>query len=144
MAARQLTPAANTGVQADEGYAHYHCAELRFGAAVRVKPASTPPMPDTVVRWEARGDPTKLGVYTSIDDGRTWQRVERSGDPIPKLGFSTPTDGSSPIYSAAAAATTNRRVLARFIFLDGGPGVVVDNVEIAATREARDEGDGGP
>lgn len=125
-----LTPAVNTAMQAREGTGFCHCVEMTFGQAIRARP-SAPTLPDTEVSWTGRGDLTKLQVYTSVDDGLTWQRVARSGDPIPKLGFG---DGEPPVYSLAHAVTTNRRVAARLVF-DRGASVVVDSFTIRATFE---------
>lgn len=124
-----LTPAVNTAMQAREGTGFCHCVEMTFGQAIRARP-SAPTLPDTEVSWTGRGDLTKLQVYTSVDEGLTWQRVARSGDPIPKLAF----DDTGTAYSAARAATTNRSVVARLIF-ENGASAVVDSFTLRATYE---------
>lgn len=126
-----LTPAANTAMQAREGTRFCHCTEMTFGQAIRARPGDAT-KPDTEVSWTGRGTLSTLAVYTSIDDGLTWQRVVRSGDPIPNLGFDLSAD--APVYSAAHAVTTNRRVIARVVF-EGGSAAVLDSLTVRATYE---------
>lgn len=125
-----ITADVNTAMQAREGTRFCHCVEMTFGQTIRARPGDAT-KPDTEVSWTGRGNLTTLRIYTSVDDGLTWQRVARSGDPIPNLGFN---EADPPVYSAAHAATTNRQVQARIVF-EGGGNAVVDSFTIRVTFE---------
>lgn len=123
-----VTSDVNEAMQAREGTRFCHCVEMTFGQAIRARPGDATKA-DTEVIWTGRGDLTKLHVYTSIDDGLTWQRVGRSGDPIPLLAVN-----AAGQYSAAYAVTTNRRVAARIVF-ENGASAVLDTFTLRATYE---------
>ncbi|MGH7788405.1 MAG: hypothetical protein ACRERC_16165, partial [Candidatus Binatia bacterium] len=130
-----LTAAANTALKALHGTAYAHCVEMTFGLNVRARPGD-PTKPDTHVIWTGRGDLSKLQVWTSIDDGRTWQRVGRSGDFIPYRIVKGP-DGTVIREEGLkiGSPTTNRTVRARLIFEDGAPGTVVDSFTLRVVYE---------
>lgn len=120
MSTRDIATGANAALKAESGTKYCHCVEMKFGSTVRAR-SGDPSTPDTLVAWTGRGDLTQLRVYTSIDGGDTWQRVERNGDPIPGLPIGAPT--------------TNRTVRARIVFANGAPGVVVDSFTLRVVHE---------
>jgi hypothetical protein len=79
---RAISAQAVIATQGLEGYGVCQCVEMPFGATVRQKPGSDPPVQDATVTWVADGP---VIIETSIDDGRTWAAVSASGGVIPQL-----------------------------------------------------------
>jgi hypothetical protein len=129
-----MTAAAHAGFSSRYGYAAFSCVELIFGTRLRAKVGSVPPVPDSSISWTGRGDLSQVWVLSSIDDGATWQRVYRSGDPIP-MSDGTP-NGQVPW--PVGSVVTNRNVRVRLVYVNGGNGAIIDSLTVTAALESGD------
>ncbi len=121
-----LTSRTNAALRSAYGSGFCHCVEMEFGTTVKDRGDG---VGDTSIAW-AGVALDGVQVFTSLDDGDSWQPVATSGDPIPYQALSVNLQNPPIVPVPVGWVTTGKSLQVRVLFLNGAPSAVLTSLTI--------------